>query len=151
MSNVNKPCIAFSMKNAEEAMKHIDKEAVRRYGWECNGHLLHAWDDEERVLFRCRNCGGYILVQLSELHGMEYDEYYADYFPVSGPEEAEEPNQKYDGFEIEDKSGKPYIGQPARVAGRLQSPEAQGSASFMIRWKTPALYSLRTTWNPLNV
>ena len=101
--NDNKPCIAFSMTDAKEAMAHTEnREAVIRYSWQCNGHLLHTWDDGERILFRCSTCGGYILVQLSDFHGMGDDEYFVDYFLVSNEKEAEDLNPKHDGFEIEE-------------------------------------------------
>ena len=110
MPNDNKPCIAFSLKDAKEAMQHMkEREVIERYGGQCNGHLLHTWDDGESILFKCKNCGGYILVQLSEFHGMEDAEYYADYFPVSSPNEAMELNQKYDGFEIENNFPSRYL------------------------------------------
>lgn len=63
MPNDNKPCIAFSLKDAKEAMQHMkEREVIERYGGQCNGHLLHTWDDGECILFKCKNCGGYILV-----------------------------------------------------------------------------------------
>ena len=98
-----KPCIAFSMEDAEEAFKHMDKELIKDYGGSCGKNILHTWDDGSRKLMRCRKCGGYMLLQLSEFHGMEDDSYYADYFPVSGPEEAQMLNEKYNGEEIEEK------------------------------------------------
>ena len=65
--------------------------------------IADTWDDGSRVLIRCKRCGGYILLQLSEFHGMEDDSYYADYFPVSGPCEARWINEKFDGERIEEK------------------------------------------------
>lgn len=110
MSNDSKPCLAFSLNDAKEAIEHMSgREVVKHYGSQCNGHALYTWDDGERILFRCKKCGGYILVQLSEFHGMEDDEHYADYFPVSGSEEAEELNWKYNGFEIENAFPDRYL------------------------------------------
>lgn len=95
-------CIAFSMSSAFEAWKHMDGyEVIERYGEQCNGHWLHTWDDGERLLVRCRSCGGYILVQKSEFHGRE-DDYYTDYFPVASSEEAHALNEWFDGFSIEE-------------------------------------------------
>ncbi len=97
-----KPCIGFSMDDAEEAYKHMDdRERVKDYGDMSGKNILHTWDDGSRVLMRCKRCGGYILLQLSEFHGMEDDSYYADYFPVSGPCEARWINEKFDGERIE--------------------------------------------------
>ncbi|MBR2669229.1 MAG: hypothetical protein IKE36_05465 [Solobacterium sp.] len=96
-------CIAFNMADAKEAFDHMreDHEDVIEYGGYAYGHNLFTWDTGNRTLRRCRKCGGYILVQDSEYHGMEDDDYYTDYFPVDSPEEADELNKKYSGFEIE--------------------------------------------------
>lgn len=103
-TNIGMPCAGFSMENAEEAYLHMkEKEQVQFYGSVCGNNNLYTWDDGYRTLMRCKNCGGYILVQISEFHGMEDDMYYADYFPVSGPEEAGLLNREYDGFAIEEK------------------------------------------------
>ena len=95
------PCIAFAMDDAEKAYEHMDREFVRDYGDTYGNNTLHTWDAGHRVLMRCRKCGGYILLQWSEYHGMEDDSYYTDYFPVSGPREAQMTNEKYDGDAIE--------------------------------------------------
>ena len=95
------PCIGFAMEKPDKAYSHMDTEVVEEYGDSCGNNWLHTWSEGGRRLLRCKKCGGYILYQLSELHGMEYDDYYADYFPVSGPEEARELNEKYDGYSIE--------------------------------------------------
>lgn len=65
-------------------------------------HYLHTWDDGERYLKKCPNCGAYFLVQKSEYHGAE-DSYYTDWFQVEGEEHAELLNEKLNGFEIERK------------------------------------------------
>ena len=98
-----RPCIAFAMDTAEEAWEHMSFEVVEEYGDWMYGHSLHTWDRGERTLFRCRKCGGYVLYQYSEYSDpISCDEScYDDYFPVSGPEEADELNRKYDGFAIE--------------------------------------------------
>lgn len=96
-------CIAFGMDDPREAYAHISRNAKRvaGYGDWCNGHSLHTWDDGSRSLLRCDACGGYLLLQLSEFHGLGHDCYYVDYFPLSGPEEAEGLNATLGGFEIE--------------------------------------------------
>lgn len=96
-------CIAFAMEEAKCAYKHIDEnwETVTRYGDAAYGHELYVWDDGCRILGRCRECGAFILKQVSEYHGMEDDDYYVDYFPVADPEEADRLNRQYDGFAIE--------------------------------------------------
>lgn len=99
----SKPCIGFSMDDAVKAYEHMDRELVKDYGDTCGKNILHTWDDGHRVLVRCKKCGGYMLLQMSEFHGMEDDSYYADYFPVTGPKEAQELNDKYNGEQIEEE------------------------------------------------
>lgn len=106
-----KVCIAFEMKDANEAAKHLSGyEVIKDYGDQAYGHCLHTWDDGERILAKCPKCGGYILIQQSEFHSFTDgdDSYYRDYFPVSGEEDADEMNQKYDGFALEE-SGIRYL------------------------------------------
>ena len=95
------PCIAFSVEDAEEAYKHIEKERVKDYGARCGNSILHTWDDGQRLLMRCKKCGGFFLLQVSEFHGVEEDRYYQDLFPVAGPNEALTINKTYDGETIE--------------------------------------------------
>ena len=103
---MEKACIGFKMKDAVEAYKHMELELVEEYGGYAYGHYLYTWDEGERHLCRCKKCGGYVLVQNSEFHSMTgNDSYYRDYFPVGSPEEADELNRKYDGFQIEYDSG----------------------------------------------
>ena len=104
-------CIGFKMKDAVEAFEHMDLQVVESYGDYAYGHILHTWDDGERYLCRCKNCGGYVLIQNSEFHCMTDgdDSYYHDRFPVDSPEEADELNRKYDGFQIEFDSGIRYL------------------------------------------
>ena len=97
----SKPCIGFSMEDAEKAYEHMDRQLVRDYGDICGKNILHTWDDGWRTLMRCKKCSGYILLQWSEFHGMNDDSYYVDYFPVAGPKEAQEINEKYNGEKIE--------------------------------------------------
>ena len=95
------PCIAFSMEDAEEAYQHINGERVKDYGHQCGNNILYTWDDGQRLLMRCKNCGGYYLLQISEFHGVEEDRYDQDLFPVAGPNEAWTINETYDGERIE--------------------------------------------------
>lgn len=96
------PCAAFAMQDAQAAYEHLsDYKVVKHYGEGKQGHWYHTWDDGYRHLGVCPKCHGFILVQRSEYHGEE-DSYYGDFFPVTGPDEAESLNAKYDGWEIED-------------------------------------------------
>jgi len=103
------PCVGFEMHDSRQAYQHMDYEVVEHYGDECNGKYLFVFDEGKRYLAKCKNCGGLILVQKSELHGFEdEDAYYTDFFPVSSSQEAKEWNA-YDGFEIESKFKKRYL------------------------------------------
>ena len=85
--------------------------SVTDYGDTCNKHPLYTWDDGHRTLVRCKNCGGYALVQFSEFHAFSdgNDSYYCDMFPVSGAEEAEQLNRDFDGYQIEGKLQGKYL------------------------------------------
>lgn len=109
---MGKACIAFQMERAEDAMKHLFSKAriVARYGDRFEGNWLHTWDEGERILYHCETCGGYFMLQSSEFHGRE-DDYYLDYFPVTGPKEAEELNRRWDGWQIEDKFPGRFLAQ----------------------------------------
>ncbi len=90
------------MTEAKDAFEHMDLERVCSYGDRAYGHYLYTWDEGERTLYRCKNCGGYVLIQESEFHSFSgNDSYYSDYFPVESEAEADELNKKYDGFKIE--------------------------------------------------
>ncbi|MBQ6389590.1 MAG: hypothetical protein IJH90_08200 [Mogibacterium sp.] len=104
---MERACIGFKMKDAAQAYRHMKLELVEDYGSKAYGNILHTWDDGERYLCRCRSCGGYVLVQSSEYHSFTDgdDSYYKDYFPVDSPEEADELNRRYNGFDIERESG----------------------------------------------
>lgn len=106
---MGKECIAFRFQDAKEARRHMDYDIVKDYGGYAYGHPLYCWDDGKRYLARCRKCGGYILIQQSEFHGIQDNDYYADYFPVGGAQEAEEWNRMYDGFAIEAHFEKRYL------------------------------------------
>lgn len=98
-------CRAFLMKNANEALRHINThtKTVKKYGSKAYGHYLHVWDDGERRLLYCETCKAYILAQWSEYHSFtdSPDGYYDDYFPVVGETDAEYLNQLFSGDAIE--------------------------------------------------
>ena len=100
-----KACIGFNMENAEDALAHMDLETVQNYGAFAYGHPLFTWDDGGRRLTRCKACGGYVLIQVSEFCSFwnERDYLYTYYFPVDGPDAAEELNRLYDGITLEQK------------------------------------------------
>lgn len=96
-------CVGFDLPTATEAFEHFNGmlEELWDYGDMCNGHCLHTWDDGGRKLHLCHDCGGLVLVQKSEYHGQENDDYYTDYFPVDSVQEAERLNELYGGWAIE--------------------------------------------------
>ncbi len=97
-----RPCHIFEMDDVHQAWDDRQWEIAEDYGGECGDHFLYEWDEGCRMLYRCEKCGGYALGQHSEFHGMEKDGYYHDFFPVSGPAEAEELNRRYSGDDIRD-------------------------------------------------
>ena len=107
-SILGKPCMGFTMTDPEEAYAHMNYEVVEHYGDKYNGHYLYLWDEGYKLLGRCKACGGYILIQRSEMHGSE-DDYYGDYFPVSGSEEAKGLNERYDGYQLEEEFPERYL------------------------------------------
>lgn len=96
-------CIGFEMENAQDALSHMNFEIIRDYGDSAYGHDLHTWDEGKRLLAKCKNCGGYVLIQKSEFHSFtdSPDGYYTDYFPVGNEQEADMYNQRFNGFDIE--------------------------------------------------
>lgn len=101
---MEKACIAFEMEDAAAALAHMYGSLEKQidYGDRAYGHWLQVWDDGGRCLFRCTACGGYVLRQESEFHFFCGDDsYYLDYYPVSGPEEADQLNRMYGGSELE--------------------------------------------------
>ena len=101
----SRPCIAFAMRDPKMAYEHLQTGSVPviQYGSTFDGKPIHTCDDGERTLCRCKLCGGYFLVQDSERRDFSTgnDEYFTDFFPVSGPEDAEMLNRKFDGYQIE--------------------------------------------------
>ncbi len=106
---IGKECIAFHFDDVKEAREHMDLEIIQDFGSFAYGHALYCWDDGHRYLARCRRCGGYVLVQSSEFHGAIDDDYYTDYFPVCGLDEADKLNRLYSGFAIEASFEKRYL------------------------------------------
>ena len=105
-----KPCIAFDMDNIEEARRHMELEIIEDYGDFLYGHDLYTWDSGCRRLYQCKNCGGYVLGQFSVYEYTSDDRsYYKDYFPVSGPVEADKLNREYNGFSIETEFKKRWM------------------------------------------
>jgi len=106
-------CLAFMMMEIEDAWEHWGDgwENVEDYGSTAYGHKLHTWDEGVRKLHRCNRCGGYILFQRSEYHAEleDADSFYTDFFPVESPEEADEINFRYDGFQIEKNYPKRFL------------------------------------------
>lgn len=109
-------CKAFSIQDPNEAYDHMKLTPVMQYGKSAYNHPLHMWDTGERYLCKCENCGGYVLVQDSEYHGIEDDDYYTNYIEVDSPEAADEINKKYSGSELEMKSDIKYL---ARTGNKL--------------------------------
>lgn len=98
-------CMGFDLPTAAEAYEHFHGllEELWDYGDKCNENYLHTWDDGGRKLCLCHDCGGLVLVQKSEYHGQENDDYYTDYFPVDSVQEAEQMNYLYSGYDLETK------------------------------------------------
>ena len=96
-------CHVFENSRAEDAFAQLELEEVENYGEEKYGHYLHVWDQGCRKLMRCRTCGAFILMQqsvfLSFVNALNSE--YIDWFPVSGPKEADELNRRYDGYQLE--------------------------------------------------
>ena len=111
-------CHIFELKDPNKAWEEMEFETVIDYGDEQYGHFLHVFDDGGRKLLRCKKCGAYVLMQRSEFHSFSdgEDSYYTDWFPVSGPEEADEINQKYGGMALEIDFKDKYL---CRTDGRM--------------------------------
>lgn len=101
-------CCMFGKVNIPPDEVGNNLVVVEDYGDNCNGHFLHTWDDGHRMLMRCGLCGRYVLCQISEFHGKD-DAYYVDYFPLESREQADEFNEKYNGFQIEEVFDKPWV------------------------------------------
>ena len=103
------------MDDPKEAWYHLqaNNDIIVSYGSSFEGKTLHTWDDGERILFQCRDCGVFFLWQDSEFHSFSDDDdrYYSDYFPVEGLEDAQRLNRELDGFEIERRFPGRYLVQ----------------------------------------
>lgn len=119
-SDKHRHCVGFDLPTAEDAYEHFHGllEEIWDYGDECNGHYLHTMDDGGRKLCLCHDCYGFVLVQKSEYHGPNGDDYYIDYFPVDTIQEAERLNELYGGFDIEMK----WNGKKVLVSNGTVSP-----------------------------
>lgn len=92
-----KKCIAFQMKDAKKALKHINENIEIINDRNNYKYPLYTWDNGYRILMKCKKCGALILLQSSEFHSFnDEDSFYQSYFPVSSFEEANELNRKYD-------------------------------------------------------
>ncbi len=74
-------------------------ERVRFYGSTFEGKRLHTWDDGSRTLYRCKDCGAYILVQESEVHMPDHT--YITIIPVEDERHAEHINRTVSAYELE--------------------------------------------------
>lgn len=107
------PCHVWEIGDAEEAKKSIQGSMVRDYGEYTeldDGTVLHynyMWDDGNRYLLRCEECGGLVIVQNSEFHNFfgDEDDYYSDRIPVASVEEADLLNILWGSLDLE---GYPY-------------------------------------------
>ncbi len=102
-------CVICDIQNPNEAYEHMMLQPVKEYGKFAYGHPLFCWDSGERTLCKCEKCGGYVLIQESEYHGTEDDDYYTDYIPVNDSQEAEEINRQFSGFDLEYNSEIKYL------------------------------------------
>ena len=104
----NYPCHIFRIADAEKAHNEFHGRLIRNYGeqvWLQDGSILHSnhvWDDGGRRLLRCKDCGGLLLKQTSEFHGIYgEDGYYEDWIPAATEEEGEMLNILLDALELE--------------------------------------------------
>ena len=104
----SKKCCLFSHRSPiaasgqAETLEHVkDYGSVYRDPDGTIRHRLHTWDEGERCLRRCPECGALFLVQFSEYHGLEDDDYYTDWFQVDDEATAELINATWDGFALE--------------------------------------------------
>ena len=108
------PCHLWEMEDANAARKGFRGTLVREYGEETtleDGTVLHdnyVWDEGDRYLVRCKECGGLVMAQKSEFHSFsDDDDYYSDYIPIASVEEADLLNLLWYALDLE---GYPYRG-----------------------------------------
>ena len=106
------PCHVWEMEDAGEARKSFRGTVVREYDEYTDledGTVLHwnyMWDEGDRYLLRCNECGGLMMVQKSEFHScFDDDDYYSDQIPIASVEEGDLLNILWDGLDME---GYPY-------------------------------------------
>ena len=109
------PCHLWEMEDANAARKKLQNNMamVREYGEDTileDRTVLHCnyvWDEGDRYLVRCRECGGLVMVQHSEFHSTfdDDDDYYSDYIPIASVEEADLLNLLWYALDLE---GYPY-------------------------------------------
>ena len=106
------PCHVWEMEDAGEAHKSFRGKMVRDYDEYTDledGTVLHwnyMWDEGNRYLVRCNECGGLKMVQRSEFHAFEDDDdYYSDEIPIASVEEGDLLNILWGPLDLE---GYPY-------------------------------------------
>lgn len=98
------PCKGFDLPTAEEAHEHFWDKLTELIDYEdyCNGHRLSTgFEKGKRILCRCSECGGLILVQKNVTFDYISNPDYDDFFPVRSHWEADQLNNNYDGNQIE--------------------------------------------------
>lgn len=103
-------CCVFGKRDPQIALNELHFDIVKAYGDKCGDVVLHTWDEGQRDLVRCRDCGKLLLRQFSEFHGEE-DSCYVDFFPVENKEDAESLNKQYNGFQIEVYLQRPFLSE----------------------------------------
>lgn len=100
------PCCLFQKEPLSVPKFFENMELLIDYGGEyfySDGSLRHryyVWDDGDRTLQRCKNCGALFLVQSDEYHGPDSNDLYIDCFPVDSREQADQINREYSGFDL---------------------------------------------------
>lgn len=108
----NNICKAFGMESPNAAYNHLvgeNRVKIRDYGDRYNAHFLHCDDDGKRILFWCKECEAFYLMQKSEFHGMGDDIYSSAFFNISGYEEADNWNNLFNGDELLEKYPYKYL------------------------------------------
>ena len=102
-------CHIYGIPDGGEAREEFRGEFVKDYGEKLSlkdGRTLHwnyNWDDGDRMLMRCKDCGALLIRQFSEYHSFSDspDGYYSDWIPVASEEEADLLNILWDAMELE--------------------------------------------------
>jgi len=107
-------CCLFDFENISQAHIQMNFKMIRDFGdtaYNSDGsvkHYLHTWDDGDRILVQCQNCGAFFIVQSSEYHGQE-DSYYRDWYQVEDEQRAIVINNMLGGWDLENKYNAPWI------------------------------------------